>query len=66
MEKFNQELYTFTDAEHLGGQHKTYTENCYECYKENRLLKAKQVVDKPTTCHCNQCSGRVDVDTRYY
>ena len=35
---------SFNDSEHLGGQHKTFTEHCYECAKENRLLQAKKTV----------------------
>ena len=35
----------FADSEHLAGQHHTYQEGCYECAKENRLLKAKSLVD---------------------
>lgn len=36
----------FTDSEHLGGQHKTFTEGCYECAKESRLISAKRVVNR--------------------
>ena len=35
---------SFNDSEHLGGQHNTFQENCYECSKENNLLQAKKTV----------------------
>lgn len=37
----------FTDSEHLGGQHKTFQNGCYECASENRLKKSYRIVNIP-------------------
>ena len=51
MEKEVDEL-EFMELEHKGGQHDTYQNNCYLCYSENRLLKAKQtVMGRPLSDH---------------
>lgn len=38
-----EQQYEFSEREHLAGHHNTYTEGCSECYKKNRLIKAKIV-----------------------
>lgn len=37
---------SFADSEHLGGQHKTFTSNCYECHRERRMLNAHATVNR--------------------
>jgi hypothetical protein len=37
----------FLEQEHKGGFHNTYTEKCYECYKENRLIRTYGIVNQP-------------------
>jgi len=39
--------YEFTEKEHNAGFHDKVQEGCYECHKENRLMKAHKVVNSP-------------------
>ncbi len=43
----NKEL-EFLEKEHKAGFHLIFTEHCYECHRQNRLLKAKKIVDRPS------------------
>lgn len=56
---------SFADSEHLGGQHKTFTENCSECFRENRILNAKRIVDRESL-GTSIGQGRADDFTKFY
>jgi len=36
----------FNESEHKAGHHLTFTENCYECHKRDRLIKAYRAVNE--------------------
>lgn len=36
----------WAEREHKDGLHDTFQENCYDCYKEARLIKAKKTVGR--------------------
>lgn len=52
----NNEQYEFNEREHLAGFHTTYQKECSECYKENRMIKAK--------CVCNDWNNLYPDESR--
>lgn len=38
--------FEFAEQEHKAGFHNTFMEDCYECHREDRLLRSKMIVSR--------------------